>query len=64
MSSNAYTVYIIQELAIVCVMAMLLSLALPSIIKFFIAVLIYVPSCFLISHFIIRKIPFSTRVLG
>jgi len=64
MSPNAYTVYIIHQLVIVSIMIPLLRIALPTTVKFVIVSLIAVPMSFLISHFIIRKIPYANRVLG
>ena len=64
MSPNAYTVYIIHQLVVVILMTLFLSIALPSIVKFFIVAPVSITLCFLISHFIVRKIPYSKRVLG
>ncbi len=64
MSPNAYTVYIIHQFVITVIMVLLLRAVLPTAVKFFIVALIGVPMCFIVSHFIIRKIPYSTRVLG
>lgn len=64
MSPNVYTVYIIHHPVVVAILIPFLSIALPTVVKFLIVSLIAVPVCFLISHFIIRKIPYATRVLG
>ncbi|MBU2512011.1 acyltransferase family protein [bacterium] len=64
MSPNAYTVYIIHQPVVGVVMVFLLGIALPSILKFFIVALVCIPLCFLISHFVFRKIPYGKRVLG
>jgi glucan biosynthesis protein C len=64
MSPNAYTVFIIHQFIVVCLICLILPIALPSIVKFFIAALIGIPLCFLVSHFIIRNIPYAKKVLG
>lgn len=64
LSPNAYTVYIIHELTITALMIAILSIAIPTALKFAIVALIGVPLCFLLSHLVIRRIPFSKRVLG
>ncbi len=64
MSANAYTVYINHQFVITVIMVILLPVVLPTAVKFFLVALIGLPMCFIVSHFVIRKIPYSTRVLG
>ncbi len=64
MSPNAYTVYIDHQLVITVIMVILLPVAWPTAMKFFFVALIGLPMCFIVSHFVIRQIPYSTRVLG
>ncbi|MFX0211112.1 MAG: acyltransferase family protein [Candidatus Hodarchaeota archaeon] len=63
LSKNAYTVYIIHIIMAIVVVIPLLSIDLPSIVKLIIASMITIPLCFILAH-LIRKIPFSSRVLG
>ncbi|MCP4750814.1 MAG: acyltransferase [Proteobacteria bacterium] len=64
MSPNAYTVFIVHQLVVVSLMALFLGVDLPSIVKFLVVASTGVPLCFLVSHFIVRNIPFAKRVLG
>jgi fucose 4-O-acetylase-like acetyltransferase len=64
LAPNVYTVYIVHAFVITFLMALFLSVALPTAAKFGVVALLGVPMCFIISHFIIRQIPYSTRVLG
>ncbi len=64
MSPNAYTVYIIHQPVVGVVQVFFLGIVLPSILKFFIVALVCIPLCFLISHYVFRKIPYGKRVLG
>jgi len=63
-SPDVYTVYINHQLVITIIMAFFFHIAFPTIAKFLFVSLIGLPLCFILSHFVIRKIPYSTRVLG
>jgi len=63
-SKNAYTVYIIQEPLIYIFTIIFLNVMIHSMLKFLIVSPIVVIVTFVISHFIIRKIPKAKRVLG
>jgi membrane-bound acyltransferase YfiQ involved in biofilm formation len=63
MAGNAYTVYIVHQTIVTALAIVIVSVAIPTIIKFAIVSLIAVPLCFAISH-LIRKAPYTNRVLG
>ncbi|MFX0070499.1 MAG: acyltransferase family protein [Candidatus Hermodarchaeota archaeon] len=64
LSQNAYTMYIVHAPVLVFI-AMLFSLILmPALLKFIIVFPFVLGICFLISHFILRRIPGSKKVLG
>jgi glucan biosynthesis protein C len=63
MAANVYTVYIIHQTIVIALQILILSINIPTIMKFFIVSLLAVPLCFTISTFI-RRIPYARRVLG
>ena len=63
MAANVYTVYIIHQTVLYALNILLLPINIPTILKFFIAGLIAVPLCFVLSS-LIRRIPYARRVLG
>ncbi|MCW4033371.1 MAG: acyltransferase family protein [Candidatus Bathyarchaeota archaeon] len=63
MAANVYTVYIIHVTIIIALQILMLSINIPTIMKFFIVSLIAVPLCFTLS-ILIRRIPYARRVLG
>ena len=63
MAANVYTVYIIHQTVLYALNILLLSINIPTILKFLIAGLIAVPVCFVLSS-LIRRIPYARRVLG
>ncbi|UCE11004.1 MAG: acyltransferase family protein [Candidatus Thorarchaeota archaeon] len=63
MGGSAYTAYIIHAIVVVCLMILLIPVALPAMVKFFIVALVGVPLIFFLSA-LIRKIPYFSRVLG
>lgn len=63
LAANVYTVYIIHQTILYAVNIGLLGVDLPSIVKFFVAAVITIPVCFLLSA-LIRRLPMATRVLG
>jgi fucose 4-O-acetylase-like acetyltransferase len=63
MSPNFYAVYILHQLVIVAVMIPLLNTAILTPVKFLIVAIISVLLCFVLGD-LIRKIPYTKRVLG
>ncbi len=63
MAASVYTVYIIHQTVLFSLNILLLPVAIPSYIKFFVVALIGVPLCFILS-IAIRKLPYAKRVLG
>ncbi|MFX1251665.1 MAG: acyltransferase family protein [Promethearchaeota archaeon] len=63
LSASSYTAYIIHMIIVVSLIILFLPLTMPALVKFFIVSLIAVPLIFLLSV-LIRKIPFTDRVLG
>jgi surface polysaccharide O-acyltransferase-like enzyme len=63
MAANVYTVYIIHQTILVALHILMLSVPIPTIVKFVIVSAIAVPVCFLLSS-LIRRIPYARRVLG
>lgn len=64
LSPNTYTVYIIHVLVALFIQGILMTFSYPSPVKFLIAGIGTVTICFLVSHFLIRKIPYTRVVLG
>jgi glucans biosynthesis protein C len=63
LSKHSYTVYIIHPLLLTILAAIVLKgVALPTLLKFILAVVIAVPLCFAIAY-LVRKIPYADRVL-
>jgi glucans biosynthesis protein C len=62
-AANAYAVYIFHQIVLLWINAVLLSSAIPSILKLVISVLVTVIICLAISS-AIRKIPGADRILG
>ena len=63
MSPNFYIVYILHQPIIVSVMIPFLYVGIPTPLKFLFVALIGVPMCFVLGN-LIRKIPFTKKVLG
>jgi fucose 4-O-acetylase-like acetyltransferase len=63
MAANVYTVYIIHVTIIIALQILMLSIDIPTIMKFFIVSLIAIPVCFSLST-LIRRIPYARRALG
>ena len=62
MAPNVFAAYIFHQIIVVAVMIPLLSVAWPSVIKFFIVSIISVPLSFLVSY-LVKKIPYANRIL-
>ena len=63
LSDNAYTVFIIHAPVIVFVSYALRGLHIFPVVKFIFVSVLGVSLCFVISHFIVRRIPYSEKVL-
>ncbi|HEX9131537.1 MAG TPA: acyltransferase family protein, partial [Ktedonobacteraceae bacterium] len=62
LAANTYTAYIIQAPVIVCLAYAAQDIHLYPLLKFALAVLVAVPLCFVLSHFI-RKLPLARKIL-
>lgn len=63
MAASVYTVYIIHQTILFTLNVLFLSVPIPTILKFVAVSLIAVPSCFVLAA-LIRRIPYTKRVLG
>jgi len=63
MTANVYTVYIIHQPIIIALNILMLPVRIPSISKFVVVSLVAILLCFLLST-LIRRIPYTRRVLG
>ncbi|HDS45963.1 MAG TPA: hypothetical protein ENN68_07745 [Methanomicrobia archaeon] len=63
LSDNAYTVFIIHAPVIVAVSYAIRGLLIFPLLKFALVSFLGVSLCFLLSHFVVRRIPYADRVL-
>ena len=63
MAANVYTVYIVHQTVLYAANIGLLSVPLPSIVKFFVAAAVTIPLSVLVSA-LLRRLPGAMRVLG
>ena len=63
-SSNAYTIYLIHAPVLVVISVLFVVILIFALLKFVIVLSIVLLLCFLISHFILRRILGTKRVLG
>lgn len=63
LADNAYTVYIIHAPVVVFFSYAIRNIHLYPLLKFALAAVAEISLCFLISHFLIRRIPYSEKVL-
>ncbi len=63
MAASVYTVYIIHQTVLFTLNVLFLSVPIPTVVKFILVSLIAVPACFLLAR-LIRRIPYTKRVLG
>lgn len=63
LADNAFAVYLIHIPVIVTVQYLLMGVELHPLAKFAIVALIGVPASFLLSHFVVRKLPYAKMVL-
>lgn len=63
LADNSFTVYLIHVPIIVFLQYLLIDVNVHPLAKFAVVSLVGVPACFLISNYIIRKLPYVNRVL-
>ena len=63
-TENVYTMYLIHAPVVVGISLLFVIIFIPALLKFVIVLSIVLLLCFLISHFILRRIPGTKRVLG
>ncbi|MFX1376306.1 MAG: acyltransferase [Promethearchaeota archaeon] len=63
-SGNTYTMYLIHSVVLVSISVLFAQIDIPPLLKFVIVLPIVLLVCFLISHFVLRRIPGAKRVLG
>jgi len=63
-SGNAYTIYLIHAPVLVGISVLLVVILIFALLKFVIVLVIVLLLCLLISHFVLRQIPGTKRVLG
>jgi surface polysaccharide O-acyltransferase-like enzyme len=63
-SANVYTMYLIHAPVLVGVSVLLVVILIFALLKFVIVLAIVLLLCLLISHFILRRIPGTKRILG
>jgi len=63
-SANAYTIYLIHAPVLVGISVLFVVILIFALLKFVIVLAIVLLLCLLISHFILRRIPGTKRVLG
>ncbi|MFX1256329.1 MAG: acyltransferase family protein [Promethearchaeota archaeon] len=64
LSENSYTIYLIHAPVLVSIAILFVGLLIPPLLKFAIVLFIVLLLCYVISHFILRRIPGTKRVLG
>ena len=64
LSQNAYTVYIIHAPVLVVTSISVAGIILHPLVKFIFVLCITLTLCFVISHFVLRRIPGAKKVLG
>lgn len=63
LAASVYTVYIIHQTLVIAVDILFIPISIPTVLKFIFVSIISVPLCFGLG-ILIRKIPYSQRVLG
>jgi surface polysaccharide O-acyltransferase-like enzyme len=63
LAASVYTVYIIHQTLVIAVDIFFVPISIPTILKFVFVSIISVPLCFGLA-ILIRKIPYTQRVLG
>lgn len=58
MANNVYSVYLLNVPIVLTIQLLLVTTDIPLFVKFFIVAMFSIPCCFLLSNFLIRKIPF------
>ena len=62
LAQQSYAVYILHILVILLIAYLLRGIVLGNLLKFGLAAVIVVPTCFVVAYFV-HKIPFASRVL-
>ena len=63
LSDNSFAVYVFHAPIIITVSILMRNIQLPPVLKFFMACVIGIPFTFVVTHFILRKIPLLKKVL-
>ena len=63
LADNSFTVYLIHVPVIVFLQWLLIGADIPSLAKFGLVCLVGVPLCFLLSHYVVRRLPYAKYVL-
>jgi surface polysaccharide O-acyltransferase-like enzyme len=63
MSDNAYTAYIVHAPTVILMAYSAHQIAFHPLLKFVLAAIVGVSLCFLVSHYIVRKLPLAEKVL-
>jgi len=63
LSDSSFTVYLIHIPIIVFLQCLLIGVGIPPLAKFAIVCLAGVPACFLLSHYVVRRLPLAKYVL-
>jgi surface polysaccharide O-acyltransferase-like enzyme len=63
LSDNSFSVYIFHAPIIITVSLLIYNVQMYPLLKFIVATVVSIPICFLLSHFVFRRIPFLKRVL-
>ena len=63
LADNAFTVYLFHAPIIIAICYSMRDIHIAPILKFLIACIVCLPTCFAISHFVIRRVPILKRML-
>jgi glucan biosynthesis protein C len=63
MAENVFAVYLIHLPIVLALQWVLIPVGIPSLGKFFLVGATGIPLCFLISQFLVRRIPYANRVI-
>jgi glucan biosynthesis protein C len=63
MAENVFSVYLIHLPIVLALQWLLITVEIPSLGKFFLVGAAGIPLCFLISQYLVRRIPYAERVI-
>jgi glucan biosynthesis protein C len=63
LSDNSFTVYLIHVPVVVFLQYLLIGVNIHPLIKFALVCLAGVPACFLLSHYVVRRLPYAKQIL-